>query len=55
MRTSDGCLTFTLCKDKKACEKSVSVAREWVQKNAENIGNPTPKITEGPVAMRITA
>lgn len=54
MRTQDGCVTFTLCKDKKGCDQSISLAREWIQKNAADIGNPSPTIAEGPVNMRIT-
>ena len=38
MRTANGCMTFTVCKDKAGCDQSVSVAREWAQKNASNIG-----------------
>ena len=55
MRTSDGCTTFTLCKDKAGADQSVKVAREWIGKNASGINAPAPVITEGPVSMRITA
>ena len=55
MRTPDGCTTFTLCKDKASADQSVTVAREWVGKNATGINAAAPVITEGPVSMRITA
>ena len=55
MRTANGCMTFTLCKDKAGCDQSVAVAREWAQKNASDIGAPAPTIVEGPVNMRFTA
>ena len=55
MRTANGCITFTLCKDKEGCDQSVTIAREWAQKNASDIGAPAPTIVEGPVSMRFTA
>ena len=55
MQTSDGMVTYTLCKDKKGCDQSVNLAREWVQKNASDISVGAPKITEGPIKMRFTA
>ena len=54
MRTSDGCTTFTLCKDKAGADQSVTIARDWIKKNASDISAPAPTITEGPVNMRIT-
>ena len=54
MRTPDGCTTFTLCKDKAGADQSVTIARDWVKKNASDISAPAPTITEGPVNMRIT-
>ena len=55
MQTPDGCTTFTLCKDKAGADQSVSIARDWIMKNASDIGVSAPTITEGPVSMRITA
>ena len=55
MRTANGCTTFTLCKDKAGCDQSISIARDWAQKNASDIGAPAPTIVEGPVSMRFTA
>jgi hypothetical protein len=55
MRTPDSCTTFTLCKEKAGADQSVTVAREWIGKNATGINAPAPVITEGPVSMRITA
>ena len=40
MRTPDGCTTFTLCKDKAGADQSVTVAREWIGKNASGINAP---------------
>lgn len=55
MRTSDGCTTFTLCKDKAGADRSVVVARDWIKQNASGINAPAPTITEGQVSMRLTA
>jgi hypothetical protein len=55
MQTADGVVTFTLCKDKKGCDQSVNIAREWIQKNAADIKAPAPTITEGPIKLRFTA
>ena len=55
MRTANGCMTFTLCKDKAGCDQSISIARDWAQKNASDIDAPAPTIVEGPVGMRFTA
>lgn len=54
MQTADGCTTFTLCKDKTGADLSVTVARDWVKKNASDIVTSAPAISEGPVNMRIT-
>lgn len=53
MRTGDGCVTFTLCKDKGGCDRSVAIAREWVMTNAKDIGAAAPTVVEGPVSMRV--
>jgi hypothetical protein len=55
MQTADGVVTFTLCKDKKGCDQSVNIAREWIQKNAADIKASAPTITEGPIKLRFTA
>ena len=54
MRTSDGCTTFTLCKDKAGADQSVTMARDWIKKNASDVSASAPTITEGPVSMRIS-
>ena len=54
MRTSDGCTTFTLCKDKAGADQSVSIARDWIKKNASDVSASAPTITEGPVSMRFS-
>ena len=54
MRTSDGCTTFTLCKDKAGADQSVTIARDWIKKNASDVRASAPTITEGPVSMRIS-
>jgi len=33
---------------------SVTIARDWIKKNASDISAPAPTITEGPVSMRVS-
>lgn len=54
VRTDDGGFTVTICNDKSGTDESVQKAKEWVQKNAGNIGAPAPKITEGAVVIHAT-
>ena len=52
-RTAEGGITVTVCADKAGADESVRVAREWVQKNAANIGAAPPAITEGQAVVLI--
>ncbi len=53
MRSGDGGVSVTVCKDKAGVEESVKVAREWIQKNASNIQANPPVVTEGSVIVQI--
>jgi hypothetical protein len=53
MRSGDGGVSVTVCKDKAGVEESVKVAREWIQKNASNIHANPPVVTEGSVIVQI--
>lgn len=54
VRTGDGGLSVTVCKDKAGTEASMRVAKEWIQKNAAALGSNPPTVAEGPVFMQIT-
>jgi hypothetical protein len=51
--TSDGCTTFTLCKEKSGTDKSLAVAKEWLKANAGHLGLNPPIISEGKVVVHI--
>lgn len=51
VRTDDGGITVTVCKDKAGTDESLKVARDWVAKNASSAGASPPKVSEGPVVI----
>ena len=53
VRSGEGGMSVTVCKDKAGADESVKVAREWIQKNASNIHANPPMVTEGPVIVEI--
>ena len=53
LRSGEGGMSVTVCKDKAGAEESLKVAREWIQKNASNIHANPPVVTEGSVIVQI--
>ena len=53
LRSGEGGMSVTVCKDKAGAEESLKVAREWIQKNASNIHANPPVVTEGSVIAQI--
>jgi hypothetical protein len=53
LRTGDGGISITVCQDKAGADESVSVARDWIQKNASNVGSHPPEVTEGSVILHL--
>jgi hypothetical protein len=53
IKTGDTCMTATICRDKAGCDRSVTVAREWLGKNAPNTLG-TMQVQEGEVLLRVT-
>jgi hypothetical protein len=49
--TADGGATVTVCNDKAGTDESARVAREWIAKNAGDIGVSPPSVTEGSVVL----
>ena len=45
-RSSEGCVTITVCQDKAGTDESSRRAAQWVKENISAMGNP-PVITEG--------
>lgn len=52
MRSGDGGVSITVCQDKAGADESVKVARDWIQKNAANIGASPPAVLEGSVILQ---
>ena len=53
LRSGDGGMSVTVCKDKAGAEESVKVAREWIKSNAAEIQTSPPAVAEGPVIIQI--
>ena len=53
VRSGDGGMSITVCKDKAGADESVKIAREWIKKNAADVPAYPPAIMEGPVIVQI--
>ena len=53
LRSVDGGMSVTVCKDKAGADESLKVAREWIQKNASHVHANPPVVTEGSVIVQI--
>ena len=51
VRSGDGGMSVTVCKDKAGADESLKVAREWIKKNASNVQANPPVISEGSVIV----
>jgi len=54
VRTGEGGLSVTVCKDKAGTDASMRVAKEWIQKNAATVGSNPPAVAEGPVFLQVS-
>ena len=52
-RTAGGGFTVTVCEDKAGTEESTRAARDWIAKNAGNIGAAAPTVSEGTVMLYV--
>ena len=50
----EGGLSMTVCQDKAGTEESVRVAKDWIAKNAGNIGVDAPKVSQGSIIIHAT-
>jgi hypothetical protein len=39
--TADGCISVTVCQDKKGIDENLQKAFDWIAKNASTVGAPT--------------
>jgi len=53
VRTAGGGFSVSVYQDKAGADESVRVARDWVGKNAGNIGAAAPNISEGTVILQL--
>jgi uncharacterized protein with GYD domain len=53
LRSGEGGMSVTVCKDKAGTDESLKVAREWIKKNVANIQASPPTVTEGSVIVQI--
>ena len=53
VRSGDGGMSVTVCKDKAGADESLKVARDWIKKNASTIQASPPAVMEGSVIVQI--
>ena len=53
VRTASGGFSVSVFQDKAGTDESVRVAREWIAKNAANLGATPPAISEGTVILQV--
>ena len=53
VRTASGDFSVSVFQDKAGTDESVRVAREWIAKNAANLGAAPPAISEGTVILQV--
>lgn len=54
IRTDDGGVTVTVCRDQSGIDESIRIAREWIQENASDVSSSPPVISEGSVLVHIS-
>ncbi|MFL9962499.1 hypothetical protein PQR02_15645 [Paraburkholderia sediminicola] len=53
VHSGDGGFSVTICQDKAGVDESVQKAKDWIAKNAGNIGAAAPEVTEGSVIAHV--
>ena len=53
IRTGDGGVSVTVCQDKAGTDESSRIAREWIGKNAADLGVSAPTVVEGSVILQL--
>ena len=54
VRTSRGGFSVSVYQDKAGTDESIRVARDWIAKNASNLGTARPTVSEGTVVFQLT-
>lgn len=53
IRTADGGVSVTVCEEKAGTDESNRIAREWIGKNASDLGVSPPTVVEGSVILQL--
>ena len=51
IRIADGGVSVTVCEDKAGTDQSSQIARDWIGKNASDLGVSPPTVVEGSVIL----
>lgn len=54
IRTADGGISVTVCRDKAGTDESLRVARDWIAQNASGLGTSPPAVAEGTVILQLS-
>lgn len=53
IRTGDGLVSVTVCRDKAGTDESIRAAAGWIKENASNLGASPPAVAEGSVIVQL--
>ena len=53
VRTTRGGFSVSVYQDKVGTDESIRVARDWIAKNASNLGAARPTVSEGTVVFQL--
>jgi hypothetical protein len=53
VRTARGGFTVSVYQDKAGTDESIRMARDWIAKNAGNLGAAAPTVSEGTVVFQL--
>ena len=53
LRSEDGGVAVTVCREKAGAHDSVRVAKEWLEKNAPGVATDPPQLIEGAVIIHV--
>ena len=54
IRTADGGISVTVCRDKAGTDESLRFARDWIQQNAGKVTTKPPAVAEGDVVLQLS-
>jgi hypothetical protein len=54
VRSAEGGIAVTVCRDKAGADESTRIAKEWIQEHAPELGSKVPAVDVGSVLVQIT-